>query len=275
MITNPDDGRSEETRKALLLVDRIVPAIATIVSSLGYDGFRRLSEATALVEKIHEIRMSSTGTRWLYMLSNMLIDEEIIVLHPQDRVGFRVRITCVSDNAALMVIMTHLLWRRIPSYTRIRNAAASASVLSLAPPPPTNDLLVSVFDGTGPQQLEGERFTNLWFFYNWTALNEDLQIDPMAAQHWIWFEGAPIDIAPFRGRRVILLGPMVYPRSFNVSRTFSMLKSQFSLVEQMSEEDTARWLHDLSSNAAPTSPYRLEAERYLEHRHSFFKADPE
>jgi hypothetical protein len=86
--------------------------------------------------------------------------------------------------------------------------------------------------GIGPQQSE-ELVTGVWNLYTWQAIKPGLTLpdpnDDGGGAHWVWNEGIPEDIPVFEGKRVVLLWPRSYPRSWRAQRTFNLLPAELAI----------------------------------------------
>ena len=73
-----------------------------------------------------------------------------------------------------------------------------------------------------------------------------------ATEHWIWNEGTPADIAVFEGRRVILLGPAAYSRTWPAQRTFAAMKPHLRIEKVLTPDEVQAWLEKMiRSNPGP------------------------
>lgn len=185
----------------------------------------------------------------LRKLVNVLDDENIIVLHPGSRRGYRIVISGIGDNFQLHTLLADALI-----------GAPEAGWLEGDRPDP---LVVSLAkDGSLP---DGERAPdvvgsfNLW---NWQGLRSDGQLlDGYGhSDYWIWNEGVPADIELFQGTRVILLGPPPYSRSWNAGRYFTGMKGEVQVLEQLSREQVDTWLAKIAQ-AAPTHNDATHSEK--------------
>ncbi|MFG1951012.1 hypothetical protein [Micromonospora sp. NPDC048830] len=59
---------------------------------------------------------------------------------------------------------------------------------------------------------------------------------------WIWNEGAPADIPPFEGVRVVVLDPPPYQRSWNNIRRFPMMPASLAVTGALDPAEAADWL---------------------------------
>lgn len=191
------------------------------------DAFLALLKRYPLDEKLY----------YLERLMSMLDGEEMLVIHPELKRGYRIRIDGIADNFQLHTLLADTLigdpdegW--LPG-TRPDPLAAEACR-----------------DGYFPQEDDPEAAHfplvegafNLW---NWTALRPDgtLPERPFdASSHWIWNEGTPADIQLFEGIRVILLGPPPYQRTWNAGRFFPLMKGELTVCEVLSSARVEHWL---------------------------------
>ncbi|MBO0796205.1 MAG: hypothetical protein J2P36_35380, partial [Ktedonobacteraceae bacterium] len=177
----------------------------------------------------------SSAADCLSTLSQVLDNEEIIVLHPGLKCGYRIRIRGVSDNFQLHTLLADALigdpnQRWLPGQRPDPRVAAAAN--------------------NGPFPLPGEEDAkfpaaegafNLW---NWQGLQSDgtLPKGGSNSEHWVWNEGTPADIEHFEGTRVILLGPPPYHRSWNAGRFFPGLDGELEVLEIASPAPVDDWL---------------------------------
>ncbi|MFX1256046.1 MAG: hypothetical protein ACFFCZ_30845, partial [Promethearchaeota archaeon] len=78
---------------------------------------------------------------------------------------------------------------------------------------------------------------------NWDGLQPDGTLPTnVNSETWIWGEGSPIDIRKFEGRRIILLQPQPYQRTWNAVRKFSGMVGELEVLEKLSQEEVNDWL---------------------------------
>lgn len=141
----------------------------------------------------------------------------MLVIEPKKTLGIYARISGVVDNFQLNVLLMDgfpqsglLARRRVPK--RVADVAR----------------------GDGPQQTE-DTVTSVWNMYTWQAIGSDFTMpnraDYDSSQFWVWNEGTPEDIPVFDGRRVVLLGPASYPRSWQSQRMFDNLPATLKIDE--------------------------------------------
>ena len=165
---------------------------------------------------------------WLGLMLSVLDDEPILVIEPRTGLGILGRISGVVDNFQLNVLLMDgfpnpglMAGRRVPQ--RVADVAR----------------------GTGPQQTE-DTVTGVWNLHTWRAVGPDLQLpdpdDLAASAEWIWNEGSPADVPVFQGRRVVLLGPPAYARTWGSQRVFAKLPARLECERQLTKDEVADWL---------------------------------
>jgi hypothetical protein len=137
-----------------------------------------------LVEAINKIRFTSQSRKMLHMLVEVLDDEEILVLFPEEQRCFQIVISGIAENSQLQALIADRLIRKY----------------NISGTPPDEDI-VKCLEGTGPQQLHHKRMYCLWNMYNWTALqtngklpDPDLKHQRSFTDHWVWAEGTLSEI---------------------------------------------------------------------------------
>lgn len=170
------------------------------------------------------------GAHLVWVLLSVIEDEEVLVLHPESSQGWRVHMRGVSDNRQL-----HLL---------LENA------LPLPGEKPSAEAVQAATSGENPQNpLYGR---SAWTLYQWRALRsgQPLPSDAaaLAAPHLVVpHTGVPAEIEAFEGTRVIVLGPLVKPLSWNATRTFHELHASLEISETLSRASAVDWIERISS----------------------------
>lgn len=160
------------------------------------------------------------GCAWLSTVFDVLEDEPLLVIEPATGIGILARLSGADVNFALnMLLMQHF-----PPHPRLDSKAAGAL--------------------TGDAQCTGEWVAGVWNLYDWRALDAGLSLPSGQADtgHWIWNEGTPADIPLFEGRRVILLGPAAYARTWPAARTFAAMKPGLRIEKVLEAEEVRSWL---------------------------------
>ncbi|HZR44737.1 MAG TPA: hypothetical protein VFB12_31790 [Ktedonobacteraceae bacterium] len=177
-------------------------------------------------------------------LLQILDNEELIVLHPALRRGYRVRISGLGDNFQLHTLLADALI----------GDPAQGWLPSERPDPV---VVAAAKDGPCPHTVEENRAFpiaqgafNLW---NWHGLQTDgtLPTGNTQSRHWIWNEGMPADITTFEGTRVVLLGPQPYARTWSAGRYFPSIPGQLEVLEILTQNRTEDWLTRLATASKP------------------------
>ncbi len=169
----------------------------------------------------------------------LLMNETLLVLHPDTVKGFLICIDGITDNFQLHTLLADALisdggfFRRKGPAWGIPGKRPSAAV-------------VATMRGDGPRSI-AESSTGSWNLYNWTALDANGHLpSKMEPEHWIWNEGVPADIRLFEGQRIILLGPPSYHRGWNTARAIPSLKPTLEVREVLKEQAVRGWLKRLA-----------------------------
>ena len=200
------------------LEDQYVPA----VSMFSIDAAVR-NKAKETVKHIQYLAEYNQGCLWLNKLFCVLFDEPILVIEPENNLGFIGKMSGIEDNFQLQGLLMDVFPRTDAVQPRISKKHAN------------------VFEGIGPQAQEGS-ITGAWNMCNWQAVNYDFSLSTDNSQHWIWSEGTPADISIFAGFRVVLLGKPSYARNISLQRTFSHLKASIRVEKELAQDEIESWL---------------------------------
>jgi hypothetical protein len=194
--------------------------------------FSRSAESRAAARDLRrlasKIADDHEGGHWLRLMLSVLDDEPILVIEPGTKLGILARISGVVENFQLNV----LLMDRFPQSDASTAARVSESAAEVA-------------RGEGPQSTD-ETVLGVWNLYTWKGAAAGGTLpdpkDISSKDSWIWNEGIPEDIPVFKGRRVILLGPQSYVRTWRSQRMFAGLPASFRLERSLSEAEVDDWL---------------------------------
>jgi hypothetical protein len=200
----------------------------------------RARERPELLEKTQNCDAAACGFgSFLHTMLRVLDDEPLIVLHVDQRKGFRIRIGGIADNFQLHTLLAGTLI----------GSPAKGLLKGEAPSPKA----VAQCRDKNPGAAGGENVTGAFNLWNWTGLQPEITLPKgqtaPAADHWIWNEGCPADIRPFEGQRTVLLGPPPYTRHWRAGRQFSGMVGELSLEANLSTQEVDDWLARLA--AAP------------------------
>lgn len=198
------------------------------------------AEARSLRDLAAKVSAQHIAGHWLRFMLSVLDNEPILVLEPETRLGMLGRLFGVVDNFQLNVLLM--------------DAFPRAGIFSPRRVPKT---VVDIARGLGPQRTD-ESVSGVWNLYTWQALKPDGTLpDPKApgkGEHWIWNEGVPEDIPLFENRRVVLLGPLSYPRGWLAQRLFNKLPARLECESVLKKREVEDWLSRLAAAASPKAP---------------------
>jgi hypothetical protein len=199
------------------------PAVAVFSASA-----KARTEARGLRHLAARIANNHEAGHWLRLLLSVLDEEPILVIEPETGLGILARISGVVDNFQLNV----LLMDGFPQTDRAGAPRVSRSVADVA-------------RGVGPQSTE-DIVQGVWNLYTWRAAATGARLpdpkDYRTKDCWIWNEGVPEDIPVFEGRRVILLGPASYVRTWKSQRMFAGLPATLGWERDLAKDEVAGWL---------------------------------
>jgi hypothetical protein len=166
---------------------------------------------------------------FLYMMLQVLDNEELLVLHPESKRGYRVRISGIADNFQLHLLLADVLIGD-PARGLLPGKRPDPRTVAAARDKPVD-----------PRARTAQGSFNLW---TWRGLQPDgkLPQEMGDSSNWIWNEGTPSDIPHFEGVRVVLLGPPAYARSWNAGRRFDGMPGELRLEEVLPAEAAEDWL---------------------------------
>lgn len=190
--------------------------------------------AKVLQEPAGKISQYHEGGHWISLMLTVLDHEPFVAIEPATSLGIMGHFSGIVDNFQLnTLLMDAFPYRSFFTTRRVSRQAAE------------------IARGRGPQQT-AEILTSVWNLYNWQAIQPDLTLPPVtdnydSSKFWIWNEGVPADIAVFEGRRVILLGPPSYPRSWRSQRMFDGLPASLECEHKLTKDEVNDWLQRLAA----------------------------
>jgi hypothetical protein len=170
----------------------------------------------------------------------VLDDEALLVIHVEQKKGYDVRISGLSDNFQLHTLLAGALIGS-PSQGWLEGTAPSKRAVAEC-----RDAAVA--EGGGAQM------TGAFNLCNWTALRPDGSLPDdtgAASNHWIWNEGYPAEIAPFEGRRIVLLGKPPYERLWRAGRQFCGMVGALTVERTLGTAEVKEWLNRLANAPRP------------------------
>jgi hypothetical protein len=190
------------------------------------------AKANTLRDLAGKISNHHEAGHWLRFMLSVLDHEPILVIEPDTHIGIEGRISGAADNFQLNVLIMDAFPRGIFARRRVSQSAVDA------------------VRGGGPQR-GNETVIGAWNLYTWKALGPDGKLPPAKAtggdRQWIWNEGVPDDIPVFEGRRVVLLGPPSYQRSWHPQRLFSRMPGKLAVEKQLKKGEAEEWLRRIAA----------------------------
>ena len=192
-----------------------------------------------LLDAVTPLEEEIEALLFLSHIMRVLPDQTMLAIHPGQRRGFRVEVKEVTTNLELFVLLADaivgdpkkgLLEGRRPS----AKAIAALKDPDHAPKKPPEVSLP-------------------WHLSSWTALRPDGTLpdpDDQRSKNWIWFEGVPLDIVPFKGERVLLFQKPIMPRTLEVEASFETLTPRVTLRSKLSGAEVDRLLVEMGKAAA-------------------------
>jgi hypothetical protein len=185
------------------------------------------AKAKPLRDLAAKISTRHQAGHWLRFMLSVLDNEPVLVIEPETRSGIEGRISGVVDNFQLNVLIMDAFPRGFFAKRRVSQSA------------------VDIARGGGPQRGE-EVVIGAWNLYTWQALSADGKLPEAKGfknqEHWIWNEGVPDDIPVFDGRRVVLLGPPSYERSWPAQRLFDKLPGKLAVEKVLKRGEVEEWI---------------------------------
>ncbi|GIG84079.1 hypothetical protein [Planotetraspora kaengkrachanensis] len=150
---------------------------------------------------------------WLHGLLQVVDDEPLLVLDRLGERGYEVTISGIGDNFQLHTLLAAAL---------IGDPAAG--LIPGERPAPTWIAAAT----TGEMQPAG-------------GISGQFNLVD-ATGEWIWNEGRPADIPFAEGRRVVVLDPPPYPRSWNAGRAYPLMEPALTVDRILSPDEAAHHL---------------------------------
>lgn len=173
-------------------------------------------------------RMFDSEAHWLRHLLGAQLDARWLVLCPLESRGFEVAVDGVVSNFDLHALLAAAL---IP-----------LGIPGESNPPEITDYLSG--RGPAPQQ---NHVVGSWNLYDHRAAGHDLRDGSRVPQkYWVWGEGIPNDVPTSDGRRILVVGPAAYVRTWGVGRTFSDLDARVEVLGELDADSYRRTLESLT-----------------------------
>jgi hypothetical protein len=172
---------------------------------------------------------------FLATMLQVLDNESLLVLHVDQKKGYDVRISGISDNFQLHVLLAGTIIGP-PAQGWVEGEAPSRRAVA--------ECRDARIDEHG-----GDNVTGAFNLFNWTALRPDGSLPQGqgddSTTHWIWNEGCPAEIVPFEGRRIVLLGPSPFTRYWRAGRQFGGMSGELAVERSLDVATVNDWLSRL------------------------------
>jgi hypothetical protein len=219
---------SVEFRAWMAMRDMVCAAMAMLCRSMAARQLAR--EIAALVDRTKAL---AGINRYAYYVAEVLadVDAGLLILHPGQQAGFRVVVEGVRINFQLFDFLQAEL-------------IGDPDDGKLAPgwPQPGQD----DSDAVEADDLPPGYNVAAWTYYQWTGLRPDGSFAPFPEiWHRVLGEQTPLDIFPFAGERVIILGPFEIPMSwagFSLPDLHPDYVRGVRVVERLSPAAARAWL---------------------------------
>lgn len=182
---------------------------------------------------LRELSIYHQAAHWMGLLCGVRDGEPLLVIEPATKTGIVGTVSGVVVNFQLNMLIMDGFPRAEGAEARISPAAAA------------------VARGEGPQAVD-ETVTGTWNLYTCQALGEDLSLPKPQADDaqasWIWNEGALDDVPTFEGKRVVLLGPPTYARSWPAQRMFDALPARIVIDDELGPDQVRELLERMRAS---------------------------
>lgn len=186
------------------------PAIAVLQNTRVRQALPHRDVLTDLVARLGPLR---EDLGFLVELLDVLDNEPFVVLHRASGRGYELTVSGVGGNFQLQTLLAATLV-----------GPERDGLIPGAPPDPAWVAAATDGDPSPHGGVNGQ--FNL--------------VDHTGS--WIWGEGRPADIPALDGRRVVLLEPLPYPRSWSPGRLFDRMRPTVQLARILPSVEVAAWL---------------------------------
>ncbi len=175
-------------------------------------------------------------------------DEELVVLAPEAKRGWRVAIDAMPSNAELYVLLA--------------DAILGDAKSGLPGRRPDAKIVAKVRAGEEPG-AKTQTVTLPFHLVAWTAVEEDGTLPPGDSddrEHWVWAEGLPTDIQPLGKERIVLLQDAPLPIPTPLVPSFDGLSPELRVLETLPADVVQGYMRRLGQAAAKLRPAPKKAK---------------
>ncbi len=215
------------------------PFVATLTRALSV--LRQTQKNEALVALVSEMNEASSGVHWMYLLLKTMMDDELIVLLPELREGWRVKVSGCVDSGQLTTLLSDPL---------------DASLAKIGASRRASKVMLDNARGIGEQEADGS-YGASFHLWAWRAMDPKTGLPAVGRYEWRAPGGTgaisfppdflPTDIPRLDGERVALVvgpdakGGVGYRRMLSATRMFAALPATLS-AERLAPAEAERWL---------------------------------
>jgi hypothetical protein len=193
------------------------------------------TQSRPIAPKMDHLRARNDGASWLAPMLMVLDREPILAIEPDTGLGFVGRISGISSNFQLHVLLMDIFPQSDARSDR-RISQKTADIVR----------------GRIEDQQDDAPLGGHWNLHAWTALRGTVALprdhEESSTSHWIWNEGVPDDIPVFEGDRVVALGPASYARSFFAQREYQSLRADIEVERLLSADEVNAWVKRFSQS---------------------------
>jgi hypothetical protein len=208
-------AQARDIAEAWFIVGEWVPGL--LVPLQRKEVRQALPHRDRLIALAEPLRERIGAVYWLYGLLLVLDDESVVVLHRSTGRGYEVTMSGIGDNFQLHTLLAATLI----------GDPARGLIAGTAPKPHE---VSAATDG------EMEPPNGIYGRFN--------LVD--AFGEWIWNEGRPADIPLLEGRRVIVIDPAPYERSWNAGRAYPLMRPTISIDRFLAADEAAEWMRKVA-----------------------------
>jgi hypothetical protein len=191
------------------------------------------SRPEVLAEAPNLDMISREDETYLTCMFRVLDGEPLLVLHPDERKGYEVRITAVADVLQLDTLLA-------------ANLIGATSEGWLQGRRPSEEIISAVTNGPVRFDLSVDGVFNLW---TWNGLRPDgsLPVGLTPSEFLLPWNAFPDQITPFDGVRVLLLGKRFPPQNWQGTRRYRDMPGSLTVERTLPAEEVSAWLTRLTA----------------------------
>jgi hypothetical protein len=192
---------------------------------------KRARQRIDLIHAAESARSDQPYAYYLAELLGMVDDERLLVLDTTQSIGYRVRLTAVRNNFHLFTLLQAAL---LPGDARLNRLAVAIA---------KSERMLAEVSAADWAEV-GDHDIALWSFNTWMVNAEP--------SSWIWGEMKPTEIPLLAGERIVLLGSLDVPRSWEVAYfvpLHSALRCSVQIEETLSTVEYAEWMERIRAAA--------------------------